>query len=157
MAQIRARPRHLFSWGFDLYLDGELLTGFDMAWLREGGQFTWDGTEYQLSREGLWSGDFLLLTGDEVRARATKESAFERTFVVRLDERALRLEAASVFSRSFRLSEHGVMIGRVTPDHFFTRACTLDVPGDLPVPVQVFIFWLVVLMWRRADSAAAAS
>jgi hypothetical protein len=36
MTQIRARPRHLLSWGFDLYLDDALLVGFDTSWLREG-------------------------------------------------------------------------------------------------------------------------
>jgi hypothetical protein len=30
-------------------------------------------------------------------------------------------------------------------------------PNDLSVPVQVFLFWLVVLMWRRQNNAAAAS
>jgi hypothetical protein len=72
MAQIQARPRGLFSWDFDLSVDGEFLADFDM------------------------------------------------------------------------------------PNHLFTRACTLEFPDDLPVPVQVFLFWLVALMWRRAASDAAA-
>jgi len=157
MTQIRAKPRYVFSWGFNLYLDGTPLTSLDMTWLREGGQFAWDGTEYHLWRQGLWSGDFLLLVGEEVRARATKESAFARSFIVRTGNRDLRLEATSVFSRRFRLIENGSIVGGIAPDHLFTRSCTLDLPQDLSVPVQVFIFWLAALMWRRADNAAVAA
>ncbi len=155
MAPIQARPRHWFSWGFDLFLDGEFLAGFDMSWLREGGRFTYGDREYRLSREGFWSGDFLLTADQEVLARAAK-SAFVRRFVVRTGAREFTLEAASAFTRSFRLIENGLIVGGVLPHHLFTRACTLEFPHDLPVPVQVFLFWLVVLMWRRAASDAAA-
>lgn len=157
MTRMRARPKYLFSWGFDLYWDGGLLAGFDMAWLREGGRFTHGDREYLLSREGLWSGDFVLVAEQAVLARATKESAFVRRFLVRTGERDLVLEAVSVFGRSFQLGENGLVVGSVIPDHLFTRACTLEFPDDLAVPVQVFLFWLVALLWRRAGSAAAAS
>ncbi len=153
MTQIQARPKHPFSWGFDLYLEGELLAGFDMSWLREGGRFTYEGREYLLSREGFWSGDFLLATDQEVLARAAK-SAFVRRFVVRTAERELVLEPASLLTRRFRLVENGLIVGFVLPNHPFTRACTLEFPDDLPVPVQVFLFWLVVLMWRRAAESS---
>ena len=155
MAQIQARPRHLFSWDFDLSLDGEFLAGLDMSWLREGGRFSYDAREYRLAQEGFWSGDFLLATDQEVLARAAK-SAFVRRFVVQTGEREFILEPASLFTRSFRLVENGLIVGYVLPNHRFTRACTLEFPDDLPVPVQVFLFWLVVLLWRRAASAAAA-
>jgi hypothetical protein len=153
MTPIQARPKHLFSWGFDLYLEGELLAGFDMTWLREGGCFTYGERQYLLSREGFWSGDFLLVTDQEVLARAAK-SAFVRRFVVRTAERELVLEPASPFTRTFHLVENGLIVGYVVPNHLFTRACTLEFPDDLPVPVQVFLFWLVALMWRRAAESS---
>jgi hypothetical protein len=155
MAQIQARPRGLFSWDFDLSVDGEFLADFDMSWLQEGGHFTHGDKEYRLSREGFWSGDFLLTADQEVLARAAK-SALVRRFVVRTGDREFTLEPASVFTRSFRLFENGLIVGGVLPNHLFTRACTLEFPDDLPVPVQVFLFWLVALMWRRAASDAAA-
>jgi len=155
MAQIQARPRHLLSWDFDLYLDGEFLAGFDMSWVREGGRFTYGDRGYCLSREGFWSGDFLLTADQEVLVRAAK-SAFVRKFVVQTGDREFILEPAPVFTRSFRLIENGLIVGYVLPNHLFTRACTLELPDDLAVPVQVFLFWLIVLMWRRAASAAAA-
>ena len=156
VTQIRAKPKHLFSWAFDLYLDERPLTGFDLAWLREAGQFRWSGTDYLLSREGFWSGDFLLAAGGEIQARATKRSVFGRKFIIRTEDRELLLAPVSVFSRSFRLVENGSVIGGIVPDRFPSRACTLDLPRNLAIPVQVFVFWLVVLLWRRASSSAGS-
>jgi len=154
---IQARPKHLFSWGFDLLLDDGSTVSFDMAWLREGGRFTWAGAEYEMAREGPWSGDFLLTAEGQVLARATKASIIGRSFVVRLDHREFALRAASWLSKRFELIEGDRAVGGVTPDHFFTRSCTAEFPEDLSVPVQVFLFWLVILMWRRQNNAAAAS
>ena len=60
MAQIQAKPKNLFSWGFDLYESGNFVLTMDMSWLREGGHFEGGGLQYTLSRESVWSGDFLL-------------------------------------------------------------------------------------------------
>ena len=157
MAEIRAKPKHLFSWSFDLYREGLLLASFDMSWLREGGRFDWSGREYRLSREGLWSGDFLLTTGPETPARAHKESPFTRRFIVHTGGRELTLEAPSLFLRRFQLVEQDTVLGSIVPDHLFSRACRLELPQDFDVPVQVFLFWLVALMWRRAANSAACS
>ena len=154
---IRARPRHLFSWGFDLHFDDASVVGFDVAWLREAGRFDWMGTEYELRREGPWVGNFLLMANGQVLARATKDSVFARRFTVHIDGRELTLRAAAWLVRRFELIEEQSMVGEVTPDHFLTRSCTAQFPQDLSVPVQVFLFWLVVLMWRRAANASAGS
>jgi len=157
MATIRATPKHLFSWGFDLDLGEMSRICLDMAWFREQGRFTWDGTEYQLSREGPWTGDFLLMADDRVLARATKDSVFLRSFTIRLDGRELRFRAAAWLFRRFELIEGDSVVGEIVPDHFLTRACTVDLPEDLAVPVRVFLFWLAAILWRRQSNAAAGS
>lgn len=152
MARLRATPKSAFSWGFNLYAGECPVATMDMAWLREGGSFVWQEAAFTLTREHLWSGEFLLQTGEQILARATKPSPFLRRFDIRLGERALRLEAASAFTRRFRLVEGDAVVGTVKPDHPFTRKCAVDFPDDLPVPESVFLFWLVALMWRRATS-----
>jgi len=42
---------------------------------------------------------------------------------------------------------------RARPKHWFSWGFDLDLDG----PVQVFLFWLVVLLWRRAANNAAAA
>jgi hypothetical protein len=96
-------------------------------------------------------GDFLLTADQQVLARATKESIFARRFAVRLESRELTLRAPSCLLRRFELIEQGSVVGVIVPDHLLTRACTVELPDDLTVPVRVFLFWLVMLMWRRQN------
>jgi len=157
MQRDRAVPRYSFSWDFRIYLGGKLVTTLDMARLRESGHFTLEGTRYKVSRGGFLGGDFLLVQAGRMLASATKASAFRRRFIVHLDSRVLTLEAASAFNRRFRLIERGVVVGGVRPNHIFTRKCSIAFPDNIPAPVKVFLFWLVVLMWHRAAGRAAAS
>ena len=157
MAMLEARPKGWLSWRFELCAGGRAIVSMDMAWLTEGGSFVWEGVEYGLSREGLWSGDFVLQAGGDTPARAAKPSAFLRRFDVHVGSRHLTLEAASALTRKFHLVENGSVVGAVTPLHPFSRRCTIVFPDDLTLPVQVFLFWLVALIWRRAANAAAAS
>ncbi len=153
MGMLEARPKGLFSWRFQLCEGQRLVATMDMAWLSEGGSFTWEGTGYALSRESLWSGDFVLTGHGETLARATKPSAFLRRFDVYVGPCTLTLEAVSPLSSAFHLLEDGSVVGAVTPRHVFSRCCIVDFPDELPMPVKVFMFWLVALMWHRAASS----
>ena len=154
MSRLEARAKHLFSWGFNLHTEEGFLATMDMSWLREGGEFRWQGQIYTLGRESWMTGDFLLQTNGHTEARATKESAFLRKFHIHTDTRELVLRAASPITRAFCLLDKSREVGRISPHHPFTRSSTLELPEDLTVPEQVFLFWLVVLMWRRASGSA---
>jgi hypothetical protein len=39
--------------------------------------------------------------------------------------------------------------GSVYPEHPFTKKCIVDLPAELPVPVRLFIAWLVIVFWKR--------
>jgi hypothetical protein len=151
MPHFQARPKHLFSWGFELFVDAEFLTTLDVRCLHDGGAFSWDDTPYRLGREGFRSGDFFLEANGEIAARATKPNPFLRRFVIRLPSRDMEFSAASPFVRAFQLTEQGSIIGCIRPHHPFTRKCAVDLPEDLSIPERVFIFWLAVLMWRRTS------
>jgi hypothetical protein len=38
----------------------------------------------------------------------------------------------------------------------FSRRTIIDLPPDWSIPIQVFAFWLVLVIWNRDDSAAIA-
>ncbi len=119
MAQIQAKPKNLFSWGFDLYESGNFVLTMDMSWLREGGHFEGGGLQYTLSRESVWSGDFLLQANGQTLASATKPSVWMRRFIVHFDGRELSLSAASVFMRRFVVIENDTIVGEIAPNSFF--------------------------------------
>ncbi|GEM_PF-1070116 len=152
MPIVEATPRSLFSWDFSLQSDrGETLS-LKLHFFEEGGEFSWEGREYVLSREGWMSGDFYLEQDGRILIRARKESLFERVFTVNLDDREWLLEPRSVLSREFVLREGGEEIASICPLHAFTRSSHLQFPEDLGIPEQLFLFGLAVLMWKRADS-----
>ncbi|MCF7973176.1 MAG: hypothetical protein K9N55_05145 [Phycisphaerae bacterium] len=151
MSILKARPRHMLSWGFDLFEDEILLATLTLKWLREGGTFQWNDAQFHLGREGFWSGDFLLTRNDQAMARAKKTSPFTRTFRLEIRGQSMILSARSPFGRTFQLTQHGTIVGTIRPNHLLTRACVLDLPDSMDTPNWVFIFWLVVLMWRRTS------
>ncbi len=157
MLHIDAVPKSVFSWGCNLYLDDAPLLSFDMAWVSNQGSFQWEGVDYTLYRQSPWFGGFVVSDGSGIFARATKDSAFLRAFTVHLGDREFRLAAASPLSRRFVLKEGENTVGGIDPAFVFSRRCRGEFPDELPIPVCVFLFWLVVLMWRRQSTAAVGS
>lgn len=110
-----------------------------------------DGASYAAAREGKVSGAFYLETNGNRVATAEKSSG--RLFTVQIGDRTLTLKAASVFGRSFILTEHGVQIGAIAPVGWLMRKWRAEFPADLAPGVQAFVIWLVLILWRRAAVA----
>lgn len=150
MAELQAWPKHLASWCFHVAADGERITTLDVPWALSGGSFELDGKRFELVRAPNF-GDFQLVGPMGVEASAAKPSAFVRRYAVEFGRRRWTLEAAQPIARRFRLVEDGAVIGDVAPNAPISRRCRMSWPDDVPRQVQVFLFWLVVLQWRRAS------
>jgi hypothetical protein len=83
-----------------------------------------------------------------------KPSAFRASFDLEVGGRSFTLRRVSAFRREFGLFTHNQRIGGVTPQSWFTRRSTIRVPDGWPAAVHAFVFWLVLIMWKR-DAAAA--
>jgi hypothetical protein len=143
-----AIPKSIFSWGFEVFDDDRLLAIIDTSWLVEGGSLDYDGITYQQQKDGFLSGGFKLLEDGAVIATAQK-APMMRYFDIDYANQHYILKAASIFTRKFIIQQNENTIGQICPKHGFTRKCTIDMPPEIPVPVQLFKFWLVALMWRR--------
>jgi hypothetical protein len=128
----------------------------DPSLLREAAELNIQGSTYRVYREGLMSGAFILESGGSILARAVKPSALYRSFQVEQLGKQYTLEAESVWSKKFVLSEGGVRVGSVYPEHALTRKAVVDFPEDIPLAERIFMFWLVMILWNRADAAAAS-
>jgi hypothetical protein len=115
------------------------------------------GRAYSAGREGKITGKFYLEADGNRVASAEKPSAMHRLFTVQVGGRTLTLKAASTFGRAFVLTERDVPTGSIAPLGWFTRKCRAQLPDDLAPEVQVFLIWLVILMWRRQEQAAMAA
>ena len=155
---LQATPRGWFSWNF-LVSEGENdVADIRLAMLREAGELVVQDRTYRVNREGIMSGAFVLHEGDQEIARAEKPSAFRRWFQVRHDGKDYMLGAESAFRRKFVLKYGDEPVGSVYPANAFTRKCIVDLPADIPLPVRVFMVWLVIILWKRdSDSGAAVA
>lgn len=127
----------------------------DLAWVREAATVTIDNADYTIGREGLLSGAFQLKKRGETVASAKKPSAFSRSFELRIGNEGYTLAAASPFTRRFVLRKGASDVGEIRPAHWFTRKAIVDLPKGIPLEVQVFLTWLVVILWRRQERSAA--
>lgn len=152
----RAIPKNVFSWNFSIWQGDRRIGELDFAWLRERGRLQIADTVFQLNRQGLWSGDFTLEHDGAVLARANKPNPFRRYFDLEFEGRAFVLKAFAPITRSFGLYQGDTPIGTIQPDYWLLWKTTIDLPDEIPVPVQLFAFWLVVLMWRRQSKQAAS-
>jgi hypothetical protein len=154
---LTAVPKSWFSWDFTVMEGAQTVGDIDISCWREKGVITVEGADYRVYREGLMSGDFILASDDTVMARATKPSAFRRTFIVEHAGRQYTLRATSALCRSFELLDHDRVVGTLSPRGLFTRRAAIELPETLPLSVRVFIIWLAVILWKRDAEAQGAT
>lgn len=149
-----AEPTSWWGSTYKVSEDGVPLTELSLTNLREGGRFTLGGVPYTLRREGA-GGDFVLADPSGVAiARARKPSAFRRRFELDHPDGSLRIESTSGWGRSYRVLGPEGQVGEVHRRSFWRRQARATLPADLQPPVQVFVLWLVILMFRRDEAAA---
>lgn len=137
--------------------DGREVAEVALGWFREGGELVIDGVRYQLRREGLASGAFQLSRDGGLVVEAHKPSAFSNRFDIEHDGHRYELAKAGFLTKRFELRQDGRAVGSIAPHHPFTRRCEVALPDALPLPVQVFLTALVVLMWNRDANTAAGT
>jgi len=153
MIVFQGKPRSVFSLDYQVMAADQEVAVITGAWFNEAARFTLGGNLYEMAPEGWFSRNFSLKVNSIVLATAHKKSIFKRKFQVCIEQRELTLVAASPFTRKFNVLEDGRIIGDMAPEHMFTRKCRASFPESLSTASQLFLFWLVILMWRRSDSA----
>jgi hypothetical protein len=157
---LRAVPDGWFSYDFTVFdRSGTPVARADLANWRETATLEVGGTRYQAHRQGWRSKEFVLEKEDGgVVAVAEKPSAWKDRFVFEHGGNRYELKKESAWRSAFVLSRDGIgLVGSVRRKGFFNREWTVDVPEELPLEVSVFVVWLVVILWKREDSSAAAT
>lgn len=150
---IEAVPRGWFSNSFRLQQPHGTVAEIDVSNWREKAEFDVQGGHYRLYREGFASGAFVLERDGQVVARALKPSAFRSRFEVQLGGRTLDLRRAA-WSSNFGLFDGERQVGSIRRAGILTRRALIDLPDDWPLAAQVFVFWLVLVIWIRDQAAS---
>ncbi len=149
---ISAEPDNPFSWDFFLKA-GEHQAFLDKKWSSEQCDLLIDGELYRIRKHGPGSGQWTLEREGEVIVSGRKPNAFRRKFDVTTASGTLVLTSEWALSRSFIVAQDGELAATIRPNGPMTRKATMEVMStDVKFPVAVFLFWLVVLVWRRQSS-----
>jgi len=149
-------PRRWYSWDYTVKSGDRTVAVLDCASWRVRGEIVIGDVTHRVFREGAMSGDFIIEAGGRELARATKPSAFRDTIVVHYGRRHFTLRKPSLWRRGFALMDGERQIGAISPESAWTRRATADLPPDVPVPIQAFVVWLVILLWKRDAQSSAA-
>lgn len=148
---LRARRRGFFKREYEVGSDGVPVTTL-AGTRREGCVFTLDGAEYRVERD---SRRRFVLHGPDGRVAAADRDT-HREWTVKATTGNLKLVRPSLWRSGWEIHQRGSARGTIHHDGAFSRAFAADVPPDLPLPVGVFAFYVVLVHFERAANAAAA-
>lgn len=147
---LEAKPKNIFSWDFFILDVDKKIAELDISWAREKACFMFGGIDYEIRRDSILQGTFSLHAGDELIAHAQKDNLYSRCFQINYSDRIMQLKALQMLFRRFGLFEQSAQIGTISPAGWPGRKAIIDLPKQMPVPVQMFLFCLVAFLWRRA-------
>jgi hypothetical protein len=150
-------PTRWYSCDYRVTNGDRTLASLNLSSWRERAEIRIGDLTHRVFRERAMSGDFVLEVGGQILARATKPSAFRDTMIIHSGGREYTLRKPSVWRRVFVLMDGDRQIGSIAPDSAWTRRATADLPADWPMPINAFVIWLVIILWKRDSNSVAAA
>jgi hypothetical protein len=149
-------PRRWYSWDYTVMSGERTVAHIELSSWRERAEIVIGDVTYRVFREGTLSGDFVIEAAGRELARATKPSAFRDTIIVHYGGRDYTLLKPSIWRRAFALMDGERQIGTIEPESAWTRRAIADFESDWPMPIQAFVIWLVIILWKRNAQNSAA-
>lgn len=140
--------------------DGVGIAALGFRAVREAGLITAGDDQFEVRRQRPSSGDWHLeRAGGVVVATAQRPSAWRSQIVVRASDQpnVVHLRRPSTWRRTIEVVESERKVGEIRQTSMWRQRIEADLPDDLPQAMQLFSLWLVLLLFRREDSSAAAS
>lgn len=146
-----ARRRGIFRREYEISSDGMA----DMSLFggpQESCEFSLSGANFAIERDGRKR---FLLYGPDGRL-ATAERQTGREWAVRAATGNLTLVKPSIWRSGWEVHQRGSSQGEIWTEGAFRATYHADIPADVPQPVAVFAFYVVLVIIERAKAAAAA-
>jgi len=148
-------PRRWYSWDYAVMTGDRTVARLDLSSWRERAEIMIGDVTHRTFREHAL-GDFVIEAGGRELARATKPSAFRDTIILHYCGRDYTLLKPSIWRRTFALLDGERQIGTIEPESAWTRRAIARFESDWPMPIQTFVIWLVIMLWKRNAQHSAA-
>jgi hypothetical protein len=149
---LRSTRRGVFRHSYDISDDGRPVATL-AGGRRESHTFELDGESFQVIRKGYKGFSFTGTQTGEV-ARAERDNG--RTWTIHSMYGPLELVRTSMWKETWELRRSGEPAGTLGKDGTFKRTATADLPDDLPLPLRLFIFCVVEILWERSRQSASS-
>jgi hypothetical protein len=147
---LRARRRGFVKREYEVSADGVPVTVLAGA-RREGCEFSLSGRDFQIDRDGRKR--FLLHGPQGLIAAADRVAG--REWRIQATSGDLTLVKPSIWRNGWEVQ--GTTTGAIRHEGGFRRSYSADVPADVPLPVAVFAFYVVLMLIERQTAATAAA
>jgi hypothetical protein len=142
-------PDHWFTWNCGVFENRILIANIGFSVWGEAGELQVEDCHYKVYRESVISSNFFLADHETCIAMAEKPNPLFRQFFIKHADSRYELQAISPLGRKFMLQEYGQIVGSIYPAHAFTQRAIADLPTTIPLPVRLFMVWLVLTLWKR--------
>ncbi len=149
---LTAEKTSVWSTNYRLAADGRPVADWDAKMWRSGGDFVLDGRHYAV-RGNFWGSRFTM-TDDAGVAVASADRVGRKRWTVEAGGQTYEFRRVSLWNDAQELYNAAGPIGAVRRTSVWRGNVTADLPG-LPMPVQIFVVGVVIMMWE-AQSAGAA-
>jgi hypothetical protein len=150
---LHVRPKSMFSREWDVRdADGALVASLQTALLREGATVQVDGKALRIAREGMMTGAWQLLDGDEMLFEATKPSAFKSRFEVNVRGAWLDFSPVNWLMRGFTLvGPDWAQLGGIRKPSFWSRRIEIELDDRVPLEAKLLLLYCALLAWARQN------
>ncbi|WP_299487611.1 hypothetical protein [Acaryochloris sp. IP29b_bin.137] len=152
MTQLHCIPASMWGWNYGIETS-QGTARIELKVMKDEGEIILPDESYTITHPML-SGEWVLKQDreDSIVAQARKPNPLRRKLELTCGTQKLVLQAVSPFRREFQIRQSNQVLGRIRPDSFSSRQATIEVNAPLDLKVQLFMFWLTVMLWRQGAS-----
>jgi hypothetical protein len=147
---LKVIPHHWFTWNCSVLEQRTIVGCIDFSAWGEAGLLKAQEVSFSAYRQGS---NFYLADQQRCVAIAEKPNPLFRQFFIKQGEARYELQATSALGRKFIVQEYGQVVGAIYPVHAWTRQTIVDLPESIPLPMRMFMVWLVLMLWKRQKSS----
>jgi hypothetical protein len=149
---LKVIPHHWFTWNCGVFEQRAIVGRIDFSVWGEAGLLKVQDASFRVYREQ--GNNFYLADQQRCIAIAEKPNPLFRQFFIKQGEARYELQATSALGRKFIVQEYGRIVGAIYPVHALTRQTVVDLPESIPLPMRLFMVWLVLTLWRRQQKSS---
>lgn len=154
MTQLQCIPASMWGWNYGIETS-QGIARIELKVMKDEGEIILPDESYTITHpmlSGEWTFTQVIDGKDSIVAQARKPNPLRRKLELTFGAKKLVLQAVSPFRREFQIRQSSQVLGRIRPDSFSSRQATIEVNAPLDLKIQLFMFWLTVMLWRQGAS-----